>query len=120
VRDSHRDRKSDRKQRQHKSGSGPEPAADHLAARTHSIELSVFIHLHDLQEAFGLAGPELPPQQPGSGTAVAAVIAPIAPVIAPALPPVTSVIAPIATPLATSEKAGSVSSFSEQWHLHAP
>ncbi len=66
MRDSHHDRKSDRKQRQQKSGSRPEPAVDHLAALTNSIELSVLIHLDDLQEPFGLGGVRSYRSSPGS------------------------------------------------------
>ena len=39
---------------------------------------------------------------------------------AEALAPVTAIIAPMATPRATSEPAGSISSFSERSHLHPP
>ena len=70
---------------------------------------------------------ELSSQQPGSGTAVAAVISPVAAVIATVTPvvlaivaPVTPIIAPVTTPLATPEQAGSIASLSEQPHLHAP
>jgi hypothetical protein len=119
MRDSHSDRKSDRKQRQQKSGGRPRPAADHLAALTGSIELSVLIHLNDLQEPFGLAGPQLP-EQSRSPTPAAPILSAVTAVIAPVPTPITPVIAPVPTPLATSEKAGSVPSVSEQRHLHAP
>ena len=50
---------------------------------------------------------ELSPQQPGSATAVAAVIPPVTPVIVAVIAPVTPIIAPITTPLATC-RAGRV------------
>jgi hypothetical protein len=60
---------------------------------------------------------ELSAQQPGSATAVAAVIPPVTSVIAAVLAPVTPIIAPVTTPLATPEQAGPIASLSEQSHL---
>jgi hypothetical protein len=60
---------------------------------------------------------KLSPQQPGSATAVAAVIPPVTPVIAPVIAPVAPVIAPVTPTLATSEQAGSIASLFEQSHL---
>ena len=60
---------------------------------------------------------ELSPQQPGSATAVAAVIAPVTSVIVAVLAPVTPIIATVTTPVATSEQSGSIASLFEQSHL---
>jgi hypothetical protein len=67
---------------------------------------------HDGRQLRGPSTHELSPQQPGSATAVAAVIPPVTSVLAPVLAPVTAIIAPVTTPLATSEHAGPIASLS--------
>ena len=64
---------------------------------------------------------ELSPQQPGSATAIAAIVPPVTPVVAPVLPAVAAIIAPVRASFVTPAKqARSISSISGRSHLHAP